>query len=41
VRIDTPGVIPATVVRAADVQDDGLRSVFEAARGRLSRLRLV
>lgn len=40
--MDTLGLILAVVVHPADVQDaDGLKLVFEAIRGRFSRLRLV
>lgn len=40
--MDTLGLILAVVIHPADVQDaDGLKQVFEAIRGRFSRLRLV
>lgn len=40
--MDTLGLILAVVVHAADVQDaDGAKLLFEAIRGRFSRLRLV
>jgi len=40
--VDTLGLILTVVVTAADVQDpEGLKLVFEAIRGRFSRLKLV
>jgi len=40
--VDTLGLILVVIVQAADIQDDhGLKSVFEAIRGRFSRLKLV
>jgi len=42
IPVDTIGLILAVVVTAADVQDpEGAKLVYEAIRGRFSRLKLV